>query len=153
MSSTVSPPPHANGFVIGTAVINTNTQIPRWAGGWACTSHPGVLGSIPNERHQGKPGATLCQSTGFLTGPCLALGGLQIPWWLGSDPPMGWWLGLHQPPWSFGSFPKREEPRLVVSHSTCSPRSPSPPRAQLCIRHCSNKQQQPFLSSRYNSNY
>jgi hypothetical protein len=22
-------------------------QIPRWAGGWACTSHPGVLGSIP----------------------------------------------------------------------------------------------------------
>ena len=28
-------------------------------------------------------------------------GGLQIPWMLGSDPPMGWWLGLHQPPWSF----------------------------------------------------
>jgi hypothetical protein len=22
----------------------------------------------------------------------------QIPWWLASDPPMGWWLGLHQPP-------------------------------------------------------
>ena len=30
------------------------------------------------------------------------LGGLQIPWWLGSDHPMDWWLGLHQPPWSFG---------------------------------------------------
>jgi hypothetical protein len=26
--------------------------------------------------------------------PCPALGGLQIPCWLGSDPPMGWWLGL-----------------------------------------------------------
>jgi hypothetical protein len=24
----------------------------------------------------------------------IALGGLQIPLWLGSDPPMGWWLGL-----------------------------------------------------------
>jgi hypothetical protein len=26
----------------------------------SCTSHPGVLGSIPNERNQGKQGATLC---------------------------------------------------------------------------------------------
>ena len=29
--------------------------------------------------------------------------------WLGSDPPMGWWLGLHQPG-VLGSIPKREEP-------------------------------------------
>jgi hypothetical protein len=27
---------------------------PRWAGGWACLSHPGVLGSIP-KRHAGIP--------------------------------------------------------------------------------------------------
>ena len=32
-------------------------------------SHPGVLGSFPNERNQEKQGATLCSSTGFLTGP------------------------------------------------------------------------------------
>jgi len=24
-------------------------QIPQWAGGWACTSHLGVLGSIPKQ--------------------------------------------------------------------------------------------------------
>ncbi len=29
-------------------------QIPRWAGGWACTSHPGVLGSIPKREEPGK---------------------------------------------------------------------------------------------------
>jgi hypothetical protein len=28
---------------------------------------------------------------------CPDLGGLQIPCWLGSDPPMGWWLGLLAP--------------------------------------------------------
>jgi hypothetical protein len=27
-------------------------QIPRWAGGWACTSHPGVWVRFPNERNQ-----------------------------------------------------------------------------------------------------
>jgi hypothetical protein len=31
-------------------------QIPRWAGGWACTSHPGVLGSIPKREEPGKTG-------------------------------------------------------------------------------------------------
>ena len=35
----------------------------------SCTSHPGVLVSIPNERNQGKQDATLFYSTGFLTGP------------------------------------------------------------------------------------
>jgi hypothetical protein len=52
---------------------------------------------------------------------------------------MVWWLGLQQPPWSFGfdsqtrgttlvrdgqTSPHR--PRLVVSRSTCPPLSPSP---------------------------
>jgi hypothetical protein len=68
---------------------------------------------------------------------------------------MGWWLGLHQPPWSFGfdsqtrgtrenrappcvkvpgssrvpvcgGQPSPHKPRLVVSHSTCPPLSSSP---------------------------
>jgi hypothetical protein len=30
-------------------------------------------------------------------------------------------------------------PRLVVSHSTCPPTIPLPPREQLCNRYCSNK--------------
>jgi len=29
---------------------------PRWAGGWACTNHPGVLGSIPKREKPGKTG-------------------------------------------------------------------------------------------------
>jgi hypothetical protein len=29
---------------------------PQWAGGWACTSHPGVLGSIPKREEPGKTG-------------------------------------------------------------------------------------------------
>jgi hypothetical protein len=37
---------------------------------------------------------TKSQSTGFLTGPSPAMGGLQIPRWLGSDPLSAWWLGL-----------------------------------------------------------
>jgi hypothetical protein len=39
-----------------------------------------------------------------------------------------------------GGQPSPHKPRLVVSHSTCPPLSSSP-RAQLCIRYCSNKQQ------------
>jgi hypothetical protein len=68
----LSSSPHAHSFVLGTTVINTHTlappwvgsrspdgwdQIPRWAGGWACTSHPGVLGSIPKREEPGKTGA------------------------------------------------------------------------------------------------
>jgi hypothetical protein len=61
-------------------------QIPRWAGGWACTSHPGVLGSIPKREEPGKTGA-----------PCIKVpGSSRVP----------------------------------------------PPRAQLCIRYCSNKHTQ-----------
>ena len=32
----------------------------------SCSSHPGVLGSIPKREEPGKNGPTLCQSTGFL---------------------------------------------------------------------------------------
>jgi hypothetical protein len=31
-------------------------QILRWAGGWACASHPGVLGSIPKREEPGETG-------------------------------------------------------------------------------------------------
>jgi hypothetical protein len=31
-------------------------QIPRWAGGWFCTSHPGALGLIPKREEPGKTG-------------------------------------------------------------------------------------------------
>jgi len=41
-----------------------------------------------------------------------------------------------------GGQPSPHTPRLVVSHSTCPPLSSSP-RAQLWIRYCSNKKQQP----------
>jgi len=75
----LSSPPHANSSVLGPAVIkhtrpNKNTkslvtqhncvgsgspdgwdQIPRWAGGWACTSHPGVLGSRGTKENRAQP--------------------------------------------------------------------------------------------------
>jgi hypothetical protein len=114
-------------------------QIPRWAGGWACTSHPGVLGSIPKREEPGKTGA-----------PCVKVPGssrVPAPPWVGSRSPDGWdqiprWAGgwvLHQPPWSFGFDSQtrgtRENRRTlykvpgssrVPSHSTCPPLSSSP---------------------------
>ena len=62
---------------------------------------------FPNERNQGKQAHPVFKyrvphGSLFSDGSCPALGGLQIPLCLGSDPPMGWWLGLHQPPWSVG---------------------------------------------------
>ena len=39
---------------LGPLMVGINHQ-PRWAGGWACTSHPGVLGSI-YKREEGKTG-------------------------------------------------------------------------------------------------
>jgi hypothetical protein len=66
VSHSTCPPlscsPHAHSFVLGTAVINTHT----WRG---------ALG-IMDVRGE----------------DISALGGLQIPWWLGSDPPMGWFI-------------------------------------------------------------
>jgi hypothetical protein len=71
-------------------------QIPRWAGGWACTSHPGVLGSIPKREEPGKTGA-----------PCVKVpGSSRVPVRAGQTHP--------------------HRPRLVVSHSTCPPLSSSP---------------------------
>jgi hypothetical protein len=68
----------------------------------SCTSHPGVLGSIPKREEPGKTGA-----------PCIKVPGssrVPAPSWVGSRSPDGWdqiprWAGgwvLHQPPWSFG---------------------------------------------------
>jgi hypothetical protein len=67
----------------------------------SCTSHPGVLGSIPKREEPGKTGA-----------PCIKVPGssrVPAPPWVGSRSPDGWdqiprWAGgwvLHQPPWSF----------------------------------------------------
>jgi hypothetical protein len=83
-------------------------QIPRWAGGWACTSHPGVLGSIPKREEPGKTGA-----------PCIKVpGSSRVP------PRPGWapdplMVGIRSPdglvvgsctshPGVLGSIPKRE---------------------------------------------
>ena len=63
----------------------------------SCTSHPGVLGSIPKREEPGKTGA-----------PCV-----KVP---GSS---------RVPVRDERTHPHR--PRLVVSHSTCSPLSSSPP--------------------------
>ena len=76
----LSSSPHAHSFVLGTAVINNNLDccIPRWAGGWTCTSHSGVLGSIPKREEPGKTGRHPVLSTGFLTGPIPAFTSV---WW------------------------------------------------------------------------
>jgi hypothetical protein len=91
-------------------------QIPRWAGGWACTSHPGVLGSIPKREEPGKTGA-----------PCVKVpGSSRVPVRDGQTSP--------------------HRPRLVVSRSTCPPISPPPPCKHLCTRSCSNKHTPPPIS-------
>ncbi len=59
----------------------------------SCTSHPGVLGSIAKREEPGKTGAPCVQVPGS-SRPSPALGGLQIPRWLGSDPLSALWLGL-----------------------------------------------------------
>jgi hypothetical protein len=69
-SSQVPAPPW-----VGSRSPDDWDQIPRCAGGWACTSHPGVLGSIPKREEPGKTGRHPVQSTGLLTGPSPALGG------------------------------------------------------------------------------
>ena len=131
MSSTILPP-HANSFVLGPAVIKHTHALPprtqlynrscsnkhtrpgapdplmvgiRSPDGLvigSCTSHPGVLGSIPKREEPGKTGA-----------PCVKVPGssrVPAPPWVGSRSPDGWdqipyrpggWV-LHQPPWSFG---------------------------------------------------
>jgi len=57
----------------------------------SCTSHPGVLGSIP--KREGKQADPILKHR-VPHGSQPSLGGLQIPKWLGSDPLLAWWLGL-----------------------------------------------------------
>ena len=69
----------------------------------SCTSHPGVSSSIPKREEPGKTGA-----------PCVKVpGSSRVP---GRD-------GQTHP----------HRPRLVVSHSTCSPLSSSPPANSFVI--------------------
>ena len=66
---------------MGTAVINTTTTalINTHTHGLVVGLAPATLRTLefwvrfPNERNQGKQGATLCSSTGFLTGPTIPL--------------------------------------------------------------------------------
>jgi len=70
---------------------------------------------------------------------CPAMGGLQIPRWLGSDPLSTWWLGLAPATLEFW-IPKREEPGKTGAPCVKVPGSSRvPPREQLCNRSCSNK--------------
>jgi hypothetical protein len=96
----------------------------------SCTSHPGVLGSIPKREEPGKTGA-----------PCIKVQGssrVPAPPWVGSRSPDGWdqiprWAGgwvLHQPPWSFGFDSQtrgtRENRRTCIKVPGSS-RVPAPP--------------------------
>ena len=59
LSWVAKPAPHGYVFAppwVGSRSPDGWNQIPRWAGGWACTSHPGVLGSIPKRDEPGKTG-------------------------------------------------------------------------------------------------
>jgi hypothetical protein len=106
-----------NGRFPGLLLSLGGLQIPRWLGSdpllawWlACTSHPGVLGSIPKRNERNRKQAH----------PVLKY---RVPH--GSQCVMGRLI---------------HSPRLVVSHSTCPPtHSPPPPCEQLCNRSCSNK--------------
>jgi hypothetical protein len=51
-------------------------QIPRWAGGWACTRHPGVLGSIPKRENRAPPCVKVPGSSRV---PSLVCGGQPSP--------------------------------------------------------------------------
>jgi hypothetical protein len=80
----------------------------------SCTSHPGVLGSIPKREEPGKTGA-----------PCIKVPGSS------RVPPLRSLVRDEQT--------SSHRPQLVVSRSTCPPISPPSPRKQLCTRSCSNK--------------
>ena len=121
-------------------------QIPYRPGATvgSCTSHPGVLGSIPKREEPGKTGA-----------PCVKVPGssrVPTPPWVGSSLVWVWvwvwdWIHSHTslrtrspasryPPLTHYPFSPRSlvcggqtsphKPRLVVSHSTCPPLSSSP---------------------------
>jgi hypothetical protein len=104
-SSRVPAPPW-----VGSRSPDSWDQIPQWAGGWACTSHPGVLGSIPKREEPGKTGAPCIKV------PCSSR--VPAPPWVGSRSPDSWdqipqWAGgwaCTSHPGVLGSIPKREEP-------------------------------------------
>jgi hypothetical protein len=85
-------------------------------------------------------------------------GRVPAPPWVGSRSPDGWdqipyrpggWV-LHQPPWSLGSIPKREEPGKTGAPCVKVPgssRVPLPSRTQLYHRSCSNKHTHPRRAS------
>ena len=81
--------------------------------GWACTSHPGVLGSIPKREEPGKTGRH----------PVLKY---RVP------------RGSHLCSLVCDGQTSPHRPRLVVSRSTCPQISLPSPRKQLCTRSCSN---------------
>jgi hypothetical protein len=110
----------------------------------SCTSHPGVLGSIPKREEPGKTGAPCVKVPGSSRVPPLSATSAELGLGLGLG------LGLdslhtpsrtrspssRHPPFTHLPFPPRSlvccgqpsphKPRLVVSHSTCPPLSSSP---------------------------
>jgi hypothetical protein len=126
-------------------------QIPRWAGGWACTSHPGVLGSIPKRETQPRPGWApdpLMVGIRSPDGLVVGLAPATLEFWVRfpnernqgkqAHPVLKYRVpqGSHPPPFTQSPYPPRSlvragqthphRPRLVVSHSTCPPLSSSP---------------------------
>jgi hypothetical protein len=86
----------------GTAVINTHMniggselQIP--AGLWLDLHQP--LWSFGFDSKREEPGKTGRHPVLKYRIPH---GSQPRPGWVGSRSPLGWWLGLHQPSWSFG---------------------------------------------------
>ena len=62
----------------------------------------------------------------------------RAPVMVGIRSPLGWWLGLHQPPWSFGFDSQTRGTR--ENRTTPCVKVPGSSRVP-CIRYCSNKQQ------------
>jgi len=118
MSST-PPPPLANSFVIGTAVINTHTLLPR--PGWA--PDPLMVGirspdGLEEEEEEEEEDLFVFNDT--IEGP-------RAP---AVKPGRGGWV-LHQPPWSFGfdsqtrgTRENRAPPCVKVPGSSRVPLSP-----------------------------
>jgi hypothetical protein len=94
-------------------------QIPRWAGDWACTSHPGVLGLIPKREEPGKTGAPCVKVPGSSRVPCIRYCSNKHTHnpglWLQIPAGGGWACTSH--PGVLGSIPKREEPEKTADNA------------------------------------
>jgi hypothetical protein len=130
------PSPALGGLQIPTGLVVVGlapTTLEFWVpfGCWACTNHPGVLGSIPKREEPGKTGRHPVLKYRVPQGshrenkltPCVEVQGssrVPTPPWVVSRSPDGWdqipqWTGgwvLHQSPWRFGFDSKREEPDI-----------------------------------------